>query len=125
MEERKEKVMVVEDDPISMEFALYSLKELGFIKVYKAQNGSDAMSVLLWAGVDLIISDWNMPKMDGLELYKNLKRDPKLKNTPFMLMTSSSEKEKVMEVLKSGITNFIVKPFELEVLQAKISTILK
>jgi two-component system chemotaxis response regulator CheY len=125
MEERKEKVMIVEDDPISMEFVLCSLKELGFIKVYKAQDGSDALSVLGWAGVDLVISDWNMPKMGGLELYKNIKRDPKLKNIPFMLMTSSSEKEKVIEVLKAGITNFIVKPFELEVLQAKISAILK
>lgn len=125
MEERKEKVLVVEDDPISMEFVLCNLEELGFIKVYKAQDGSDALSVMDWAGVDLVISDWNMPKMGGLELYKNIKRDPKLKNIPFMLMTSSSEKEKVIEVLKTGITNFIVKPFELEVLQAKISAILK
>lgn len=84
--------MVVEDDPISMEFALCRLNELGFINVYKAKNGLEALSVLSWAEVDLILSDWNMPKMDGLELYKHLKRDPKLKKTPFILITSTSEK---------------------------------
>ena len=119
------KIMVVDDDPISMEFARCSLEDLGFKKVYQAVDGSEALTKLVWGEIDLVISDWNMPRIDGLELFKRMRKIPSHKNIPFMLMTSSSEKEKVMEVLKAGITHFIVKPFELETLKTKIESIFK
>lgn len=114
--------MVVDDDPISLEFATCSLEELGYKNLYQAKDGSDAMAQLQWAKIDLVISDWNMPYIDGLKLYAAIKRSPLLKNIKFLLMTSSSEKEKVITALKSGIKHFIVKPFDLKTLEDKLKT---
>lgn len=115
-------IMVVDDDPISLEFATCSLEELGYKNLYQAKDGSDAMAQLQWAKIDLVISDWNMPYIDGLKLYAAIKRSPLLKNIKFLLMTSSSEKEKVITALKSGIKHFIVKPFDLKTLEDKLKT---
>jgi len=99
------------------------LKQLGFENIDEAENGEDALRKLKSGDYGLVVSDWNMPVMEGLELLKHIRNDPQLKDIPFLMVTAEAEKEKVIEAIKAGVDNYIVKPFTGEVLKEKLEKI--
>ncbi|MCS7202878.1 MAG: chemotaxis response regulator CheY [Thermodesulfovibrio sp.] len=119
----KIKVLVIDDFPTMRRIIKNLLKQIGFENIDEAENGEDALRKLHSSDYGLIVSDWNMPVMDGLQLLKAVRTDPKLKEIPFLMVTAEAEKEKVIEAIKSGVDNYIVKPFTGEVLKEKLEKI--
>ena len=99
------------------------LKQIGFESIDEAENGEDALRKLKGGDYGLVVSDWNMPIMEGIELLKRVRSDPHLKDIPFLMVTAEAEKEKVIEAIKAGVDNYIVKPFTGEVLKEKLEKI--
>jgi len=87
------------------------LKQINIENVVEAENGKHALNVLKSEEVDLIISDWMMPEMTGIEFLKVCKEDEEKKKIPFIMVTAEGQKDSVMEAIKSGVDNYIVKPF--------------
>ncbi len=119
----KIKVLVVDDFPTMRRIVKNLLKQLGFENIDEAENGEDALKKLKSGDYGLVVSDWNMPVMEGIELLKHVRNDPQLKDIPFLMVTAEAEKEKVIEAIKSGVDNYIVKPFTGEVLKEKLEKI--
>jgi two-component system chemotaxis response regulator CheY len=118
------KILIV-DDVLSMRSLTKAiLREAGFAHVFDAPDGQEALKLMQKVRVNLIICDWNMPIMSGLELFKAVQAEPKLKGTPFIMLTSSSDGAKVKEALAAGITAYMIKPFKPADLVKKISTML-
>lgn len=119
----KIKVLVVDDFPTMRRIVKNLLKQLGFENIEEAENGEDAFRKLKSGDFGLVVSDWNMPVMEGIELLKKVRNDPQLKDIPFLMVTAEAEKEKVIEAIKAGVDNYIVKPFTGEVLKEKLEKI--
>lgn len=118
-------VLVVDDFSTMRKIIKNSLQSMGFTKIIEAQDGVDALEKLQNEEVCLIVSDWNMPRMSGIELLKKVKSEEKLSKIPFIMVTAEGQKECVIEAIKSGVNNYVVKPFTTEVLEQKIQQILK
>ncbi|MBD3671111.1 MAG: response regulator [Gammaproteobacteria bacterium] len=101
------------------------LFNIGIHKIHDAADGHEALSVLKQQEIDLIISDWNMPKMDGLELLKAVRADEKYKDMPFLMITAENRKENVIDAIQAGTSEFIAKPFTDGTLREKIDKIVK
>jgi two-component system, chemotaxis family, chemotaxis protein CheY len=99
------------------------LKQLGFSNILEADDGTTGLEAIRSQKVDFIISDWNMPKMTGLELLKTVRSDPALKDIPFLMVTAEAEKENIIQAVQAGVSNYVVKPFTAEVLKQKIEKI--
>jgi len=119
----KVRVLTVDDFPTMRRIVKNLLKQLGFENIDEAENGEDALKKLRSAEYGLVVSDWNMPVMEGIELLKNVRSDPQLKDIPFLMVTAEAEKEKVIEAIKAGVDNYIIKPFTGEVLKEKLEKI--
>ena len=107
------KILVVDDSKVMRQIIMNNLKQLGFKmeNMTEAEDGAGGLKALQANPVDLVISDWNMPKMTGMEFLKAVRADDNLKGTPFMMVTSETEKEKIMEAVQAGVSQYIVKPF--------------
>jgi two-component system, chemotaxis family, chemotaxis protein CheY len=123
--DKKIKILVVDDFATMRKVIRNLLKQIGYENVVEAENGQVAMRTLKSQKVDFIISDWNMPTMSGLELLKAVRADEELNSTPFLMVTAEALKENVVEAVKSGVNNYIVKPFTAEVLEEKIKKIVE
>ena len=119
------KVLVVEDDEASSTIIMRFLDQMGFSKMVLAENGSEALNKLYLNQVDLIISDWRMPDMDGLAFYKKAKEENLLDGVPFLMVSAENERGKVLEALQAGVSDYIVKPVNSEILKSKIDKLLK
>ncbi len=117
------KVLVVDDFATMRRIVKGVLKQLGFNNIVEAEDGSAALEVLKNDTVGLIVSDWNMPKMTGLDLLKVVRADEKLKGTPFIMVTAEGQKENVIEAVKAGVSNYIVKPFTPETFNEKLAKV--
>jgi two-component system chemotaxis response regulator CheY len=100
------------------------LKQLGFNNVDEASDGSAALQKLRDKEFNLVISDWNMEPMSGLQLLKEVRADVKLKETPFIMITAESKSENVIAAKEAGVSNYIVKPFNAATLKGKLSSVL-
>jgi len=118
-------VCVVEDEKVSRKMTIELLKKMGIAKIVASTNGEIALQKLKLQKVDLIISDWHMPIMDGLEFYKAVKKEVDLQNTPFLMVTVEDSREKVIEALKLGIRDYIVKPLSSKSFEGKVKSLLK
>ncbi|MBW2095891.1 MAG: response regulator [Deltaproteobacteria bacterium] len=118
------KVMVVDDFATMRRIVKGVLKQLGFRQIREAENGSAALEELKKEPVGLIVSDWNMPKMTGLALLKAVKADDALRKIPFIMVTAEGQKENVIEAVKAGVSNYIVKPFTPEIFSEKLEKVL-
>lgn len=116
-------VLLVEDSELQREIAAEILKDLGFGVVVEAKDGEDALQKLHSGKIDLILSDWQMPVMDGLELLKQVKATPKYKDIPFIILTVVDEKNQIIQAVKEGITDYIIKPVERQTLKVKLKKI--
>lgn len=118
-------VCVVEDERVSRTMIVEMLKKMGISKIVASTNGQIALDKLKTQKVDLIISDWHMPVMDGLEFFRAIKKENLLEDTPFLMVTVEDSKEKVVEALKMGIRDYIVKPLHKSSFESKVKTLLK
>ena len=119
------KVLFVDDSPTMRRILQNSLNKIGYDDLIAAENGVDALEKLEGVDVDLIVTDWNMPEMNGEQLVVKLREDPKYKDTPILMVTTRGMKEDVITAVKIGVNGYVVKPFTPEVLNKKISDILK
>jgi len=118
------KILVVDDFPTMRRIVKTLLKQSGFNHFVEAEDGELAYEVLEREGnIEFIISDWNMPNMTGLELLKTVRMNPKFKHLPFLMVTAEAEKENIIEAVKSGVSNYIVKPFTGMTLKCKLTKI--
>ena len=117
-------VLIVDDYKTMLRIIENLLKQLGFKNVHQATDGSAALKVLREMSIGLVISDWNMQPMTGLQLLKEVRADEKLKSVPFIMITAESKTENVVAAKEAGVNNYIVKPFNAETLKQKISAVL-
>ena len=122
---KKIKVLIVDDFATMRKVIRNLLKQSGYENVAEAEDGVAAMNVLKSTKIDFVISDWNMPNMTGIELLRAVRSDNGLSALPFLMVTAESLKDNVVEAVKAGVSNYIVKPFTAEVLGEKIDKILE
>ncbi|MFW6122895.1 MAG: response regulator [Thermodesulfobacteriota bacterium] len=119
------KVLVVDDFATMRKIVRNILKQIGFEDIIEAEDGTAALRLIKNDKVGLVVTDWNMPNMDGLDLLREIRQNPQTSNLPVLMVTAEGLKENVMEAVKAGVSNYVVKPFTAEVLQEKIETIFK
>jgi two-component system, chemotaxis family, chemotaxis protein CheY len=119
------KFLVVDDSLTMRRIVINTLKTIGYADVVEACDGKDAMAKLLSEGADFLITDWNMPEMNGLELVKWVRGTPQFGAMPILMVTTRGNKEDVIEAMKMRVNNYIVKPFTAPGLKEKIDAILK
>ena len=119
------KYLVVDDSLTMRRIVVNALKSIGFDQVVEAGDGREAFSKLTTEGADFVITDWNMPEMNGLDLVKNIRGHQQYSNLPILMVTTRGNKEDVIEALKARVNNYIVKPFTPQGLKEKIEAILK
>jgi len=117
-------VLIVDDYKTMLRIIRNLLKQIGFNSVEEATDGVEALSKLRASNFGLVISDWNMAPMTGLELLQAVRADAKLKTVPFIMITAESKTENVVAAKQAGVSNYIVKPFNAETLQGKIEKVL-
>lgn len=118
------KILLVDDFSTMRRIIKNLLKDIGYTNVEEADDGDVALKKLQEVDFDFVISDWNMPKMTGIDLLKAVRADGKLKGIPFLMVTAEAKPENVTEALEAGVNNYIVKPFTSAVLKEKIDKIL-
>ncbi len=121
----KTKVLVVDDMLTMRKIVTKILKDLGFTDISEAQDGQEAWEKTQAGNFGLIISDWNMPNSTGLDFLKRVRADSKLSKTPFLLVTAEAEGHQVAEAIKSGVDQYVVKPFSKDSLQSKLESAYK
>lgn len=120
------KSVLIVDDMKTIRLKLKQIcNELGITSVYEAVDGVQALEMLKGLQVDLILSDWNMPNMTGIEMVGKLRENPKMNHTPVIFITSENEKNAILKSLMSGVTDYIVKPFPDAIVKQKICGALK
>jgi two-component system, chemotaxis family, chemotaxis protein CheY len=118
-------ILVVDDYATMLRIIKNLLTQLEFSNVHVAQNGDEALTKLRSEGpFGLVISDWNMQPVTGLDLLKAVRSDGQLKSTPFIMITAESKTENVVAAKQAGVSNYIVKPFTAETLKAKMASVL-
>lgn len=116
--------LVVDDFSTMRRIVKNILRDLEFRNILEAENGTAAIQVLSTQKVDLIVSDWNMPVMNGLEFLKHVRSTQNIKDTPFLMVTAEAQKENILEAVKAKVSNYIVKPFTAATLAEKLAKIL-
>jgi two-component system chemotaxis response regulator CheY len=119
------KFLVVDDSLTMRRIVINTLKTIGYADVVEAADGKDAMAKLLSEGADFLITDWNMPEMNGLELTKWVRGNAQFAAIPILMITTRGNKEDVIDAMKVRVNNYIVKPFTAQGLKEKIDAILK
>ncbi len=117
-------ILIVDDYKTMLKIIRNLLKQLGFGNVDEAMDGSAALQKIRSKNYGLIISDWNMEPMSGLQLLKEVRLDAKLKDVPFIMVTAESKSENVIAAKEAGVNGYIVKPFTAAILKSKINTVL-
>ncbi|NVM21195.1 MAG: response regulator [Desulfobacterales bacterium] len=118
------KVLVVDDFARMRRIVKKLLKQIGFTKIVEADDGTTALAVIKKQEIGLILADWNMPKMSGLELLKAVRSDESIENTPFVMVTAEAQKSAVLEAVQAGVSNYIVKPLTGDVIKEMLTEIL-
>jgi two-component system, chemotaxis family, chemotaxis protein CheY len=116
-------VLVVDDFATMRRIIKNVLKQIGFTNISEADDGKSALKLLKNETFDLVLCDWNMPEMPGIELLRKVRSDDQLKGLPFVLVTAETQKDNIMEAVKAGVSNYIVKPFTAEVVEEKLKKI--
>jgi two-component system chemotaxis response regulator CheY len=119
------KILVVDDFATMRKIIKNLLKQVGYKNIVEADDGVAALRILKSQKINFIISDWNMPNMNGLEFLKAVRADSELSNLPFLMVTAEALKDNVVTAVKAGVSNYIVKPFTAEVLNEKIGKIVE
>lgn len=121
----KMKVLVVDDFATMRKVVRNMLRQLGVDNVTEAENGDEGYRMAKAGDYGLIVSDWNMPIMTGLEFLKAVRADEQTKATPFLMVTAEALKENIIQAIQAGASNYIVKPFTPQVFEEKLNAIFK
>lgn len=119
------RILVVDDFPSTRQIIKRALKALGFMHVFEAKDGDDALRKLHNEPCHLVISDWNMPNMSGLEFFNAIRSDKELNHLPFLMITAEAERESILTAAQAGVTHYMIKPFSAEILQHQLEAIFK
>ena len=117
------KILVVDDFSTMRRIVKNVLKQLGYKNIEEAENGEQAYEMLQKGSFEFVISDWNMPVMDGLALVQKIRNDEVLKGLPILMVTAEAEKDKVIIAVKAGVNNYIVKPFTSDAMKEKMNVL--
>ncbi len=117
--------LVVDDSPTMRRIVVNALHSFGYENVVEAENGKDALLKLQSDPVEFLITDWNMPEMNGLELTKAIRVSANYATLPILMVTTRGLKQDIIEALQAKVNNYVVKPFTPQVLKEKIDSILK
>lgn len=123
MPDPKMKFLVVDDFSTMRRIVRNLLKELGFVNVDEAEDGAVALQKLSNSAFDFVVTDWNMPNMDGLTLLKHIRAAPTLKHLPVLMITAEAKKENIIAAAQAGASGYIVKPFTAATLNEKLGKI--
>ena len=116
--------LVVDDFSTMLRIVRNLLKELGFVNVQEAEDGVEALRKLRGGDMfDFVVSDWNMPNMTGIELLREIRKDPKLKHLPVLMVTAEAKRENIIEAAQAGASGYVVKPFTAATLDEKLKKI--
>lgn len=118
------KVLIVDDMSTIQDLIKTVLRQMGFVKIATADNGKLGLSKFNKIQFDLIISDWDMPEMTGIELLKAVRKSETNPNIPFLMLTANADKAKVLEAVKARVTDYIAKPFQPVALVEKVKKII-
>ncbi|MDP2824731.1 MAG: chemotaxis response regulator CheY [Sulfuritalea sp.] len=119
----KLKFLIVDDFSTMRRIVRNLLKELGLPNADEAEDGAVALQKLKGGGFDFVVTDWNMPNMDGLTLLQHVRADPALKHLPVLMITAEAKKENIILAAQSGASGYIVKPFTAATLGEKLTKI--
>jgi two-component system chemotaxis response regulator CheY len=117
-------ILIVDDYKTMLRIIKNLLNQLKFTNVDEASDGTEALTKLRSGNYSLVISDWNMEPMTGLELLKQVRADDKLKAMPFIMITAESKTENVVAAKEAGVNNYIVKPFNADTLKGKLQAVI-
>ncbi|CAN0617553.1 chemotaxis protein CheY [Burkholderia multivorans] len=119
------RILVVDDFPTMRRIVRNLLKELGYSNVDEAEDGAAGLARLRSGGFEFVISDWNMPNLDGLSMLKEIRADAALSHLPVLMVTAESKKENIIAAAQAGASGYVVKPFTAATLDEKLSKILE
>ena len=119
----KLKFLVVDDFSTMRRIVRNLLKELGYTNADEAEDGAVALQKLKGGGFDFVVTDWNMPNMDGLQLLQAVRADPALKHLPVLMVTAEAKKENIIAAAQAGASGYVVKPFTAATLGEKLAKI--
>lgn len=117
------RVLVVDDQQSIRGLTRFSLEQIGFSQIGEAANGRAGLESISLTPVDLIISDFNMPEMDGLQFLQAVRAHPTARRTPFIMLTGRGDKELVSKAAQAGVNNYVIKPFTVEMFKKKIEAV--
>jgi len=117
------KILVVDDFPTMRRIVRNLLKELGFENVDEAEDGQVALDKLRGGNFEFVVSDWNMPNLDGLEMLKQIRADPVMAKLPVLMVTAEAKKENIVAAAQAGASGYVVKPFTAATLEEKLNKI--
>ncbi|MFG6665521.1 chemotaxis response regulator CheY [Halomonas sp. HNIBRBA4712] len=123
MADKNMSFLVVDDFPTMRRIVRSLLKELGFTNVEEAEDGQDALNKLRAGSFEFVVSDWNMPNLDGLEMLKEIRQDDALKALPVLMVTAEAKKENIIAAAQAGANGYVVKPFTAATLEEKLNKI--
>lgn len=117
------KFLVVDDFSTMRRIVRNLLKELGYSNIEEAEDGVDGLNKLRGGNFEFVLSDWNMPNMDGLTMLKHIREDPELKHLPVLMVTAEAKKENIIAAAQAGANGYVVKPFTSATLEEKLAKI--
>ena len=123
MVQKSIKILVVDDFPTMRRIIKNLLKDLGFENVDEAEDGAMGLEKLRGGSFDFVVSDWNMPNMDGLTMLQNIRADPNLSKLPVLMVTAEAKKENIIAAAQAGASGYVVKPFTAATLEEKLNKI--
>ncbi len=117
------KILVVDDFSTMRRIIKNLLRDLGFCNTTEADDGTTALPMLQKGGFDFLVTDWNMPGMQGIDLLRAIREDPNISALPVLMVTAESKREQIIEAAQAGVNGYVVKPFTAQTLREKIDKI--
>ncbi len=118
------RILIVDDSATMRRIIRNNLKAMGYEAVVEAENGQSALARIASDGVDFVIADWAMPIMDGLELVRSIRSNPRHATLPILMITAADQADDIVQAIQANVNGYIVKPFEPDTLKLKIEQIL-
>jgi len=117
------KVLIVDDFSTMRRIIKNLLRDLGFTNTFEADDGNTALPMLKKGDFEFVVTDWNMPVMQGIDLLKEIRKDPQLKHLPVLMVTAEAKREQIIEAAQAGVNGYIVKPFTAGTLKEKLDKV--
>lgn len=117
-------ILIVDDSPTMRRILVNTVQKAGYRNCKEAEDGKDALAKLMAEDFDLLMTDWDMPNMNGLELTEAVRADSNLRKIPILMVTTRNKKEDIIGAIKFGVNGYVIKPFDAKTLKAKIDAII-